>query len=184
MHEMALAESLVELIEEEVRKHTARRVKTVRLAVGALATVEPEALAFCFDAAARGAAARPVAGQQYPGGVGAGDQLCPGACFGAAHHLAQVPGDGVAADAQGFGDLAGGRPGGRLAAACAGGGLSPAGAARPVSGGSPACRRPAPGESTADPDPRGCPALSGRSRRGHPRIPGGGRRSRCTRGRP
>ena len=57
MHEMALAESLVELIEEEARKHAAQRVKTVRLAVGALAAVEPEALAFCFDAAARGAAA-------------------------------------------------------------------------------------------------------------------------------
>jgi len=57
MHEMALAESLVELIEETARAHQAKRVAIVRLAIGALACVQPEALEFCFDAVSRGAIA-------------------------------------------------------------------------------------------------------------------------------
>jgi hydrogenase nickel incorporation protein HypA/HybF len=54
MHEMALTQSLVELIEDEGRKQGFSRVRVVRLAIGALGGVEPEALRFCFDAAARG----------------------------------------------------------------------------------------------------------------------------------
>jgi hydrogenase nickel incorporation protein HypA/HybF len=54
MHEMALAESLVELVEEEARRAEARRVKVVRLALGAIGHVEPEAIRFCFDAVSRG----------------------------------------------------------------------------------------------------------------------------------
>ena len=55
MHEMALTQSLVELIEEEGRKQGFSRVRVVRLEIGALGSVEPEALRFCFEAVARGA---------------------------------------------------------------------------------------------------------------------------------
>jgi hydrogenase nickel incorporation protein HypA/HybF len=54
MHEMSLVESVVALVEEERRKQAFRRVRTVRLRVGALAGVEPEALRFCFEAVSSG----------------------------------------------------------------------------------------------------------------------------------
>ena len=54
MHEMSLAEGLIELVEEEARKAQATRVKVVRLALGALGHVEAEAMRFCFDAVSRG----------------------------------------------------------------------------------------------------------------------------------
>ncbi len=55
MHEMALTQSLVDLIEEEGRKQGFARVRVVRLEIGALGSVDPEAIRFCFDAVAQGA---------------------------------------------------------------------------------------------------------------------------------
>jgi len=57
MHEMALTESIVEIVSEEARKQGFGRVRVVRLRVGAMAQVEPEALRFCFDAVSRGTVA-------------------------------------------------------------------------------------------------------------------------------
>ncbi len=54
MHEMSLCQSVVRIIEEQAKAQRYSRVKTVRLEIGPLATVEPEALRFCFDAATRG----------------------------------------------------------------------------------------------------------------------------------
>ncbi len=54
MHEMSLAEGIVDILEEESRRHGFERVLQVRVAVGALGGVEPEALQFCFDAVCRG----------------------------------------------------------------------------------------------------------------------------------
>lgn len=54
MHEMALAESVLQLIEDAARRESFARVKTVWLEIGQLSSVEPEALAFCFDAVTRG----------------------------------------------------------------------------------------------------------------------------------
>ncbi len=54
MHEMALCQGVVQILEEQAKAHGYSHVKTVRLEIGPLATVEPEALRFCFDAAARG----------------------------------------------------------------------------------------------------------------------------------
>lgn len=56
MHEMSLTESLIELIEGERRKRGFSAVRVVRLAIGALGHVEPEAMRFCFDAVAHGTA--------------------------------------------------------------------------------------------------------------------------------
>ena len=57
MHEMALAESVMQLIEDAARRDHFTRVKTVYLEIGRLACVEPDALAFCFDAVTRGSVA-------------------------------------------------------------------------------------------------------------------------------
>src|SRR6266545_1823499 len=54
MHEMALAESMIELVEATARGHGATRVTEVRLELGALSHVERDALTFCFDAVTRG----------------------------------------------------------------------------------------------------------------------------------
>lgn len=54
MHEMALTESLVELIEGEGRKRGFARVRVVRLEIGALGGVDAEAMRFCFDAVSQG----------------------------------------------------------------------------------------------------------------------------------
>jgi hydrogenase nickel incorporation protein HypA/HybF len=54
MHEMALAESMLEIVEDTARRNGAARVKVVWLEIGALSHVAPEALRFCFDAVTRG----------------------------------------------------------------------------------------------------------------------------------
>lgn len=53
MHEMSLAESVLQIIEDSARSNGFLRVKTVWLEVGQLAGVETEALRFCFDAVTR-----------------------------------------------------------------------------------------------------------------------------------
>jgi hydrogenase nickel incorporation protein HypA/HybF len=54
---MALAEGMLQIVEGAARKNGAARVTAVRLELGALSHVEREALAFCFDAVARGGVA-------------------------------------------------------------------------------------------------------------------------------
>jgi len=54
MHEMALAESLLQVLEEQATQHGYGTVRTVWLEIGALAGVEPEALRFSFEVVARG----------------------------------------------------------------------------------------------------------------------------------
>lgn len=54
MHEMSICQSLVEILEEQAKTHRFKEVKTVRLEVGPLAAVEPEAMRFCFEVATRG----------------------------------------------------------------------------------------------------------------------------------
>ncbi|HEY6094134.1 MAG TPA: hydrogenase maturation nickel metallochaperone HypA [Gallionellaceae bacterium] len=54
---MSLAESVLQIIEETARVQPFSRVRSVVLEVGALSAVEPEAMAFCFDAVTRGSLA-------------------------------------------------------------------------------------------------------------------------------
>jgi hydrogenase nickel incorporation protein HypA/HybF len=54
MHEMALAEGMLQLVEDGARRNAAQAVKAVWLDIGALAQVEVGALRFCFDAVSRG----------------------------------------------------------------------------------------------------------------------------------
>lgn len=57
MHEMALAESVREIVDQAARSQGARRVARVRLEIGALAQVEVEAMRFAFDVVKRGSLA-------------------------------------------------------------------------------------------------------------------------------
>jgi hydrogenase nickel incorporation protein HypA/HybF len=49
MHEMSLAENMLQIIEDAAHKQNFTRVKTVWLEIGKLACVEQEAMRFCFD---------------------------------------------------------------------------------------------------------------------------------------
>lgn len=57
MHEMSLAESVLQIIEQAGREQGFTAVKTVWLEIGQLACVEPSAMRFCFDAVMRGSIA-------------------------------------------------------------------------------------------------------------------------------
>ncbi len=54
MHEMALCEGIIGIVEDEARRRAFSRVKTIVLDIGCLSHVSPEALVFCFDAVAAG----------------------------------------------------------------------------------------------------------------------------------
>ena len=49
MHEMAIVENMMGIIQEEMTRHQVSRLKTVHLVVGDLTAVVPEALNFCFE---------------------------------------------------------------------------------------------------------------------------------------
>jgi hydrogenase nickel incorporation protein HypA/HybF len=49
VHELAIAESLMEIVLEEGRRHNLKEVTLIRLQIGALAAVVPEALTFSFE---------------------------------------------------------------------------------------------------------------------------------------
>lgn len=53
MHELAVAESLLKIIQEEGKKHGLSRINQVRLRIGKLSTVVPEALSFSFQVITR-----------------------------------------------------------------------------------------------------------------------------------
>ncbi|HOV03547.1 MAG TPA: hydrogenase maturation nickel metallochaperone HypA [Hyphomicrobiales bacterium] len=54
MHEMSLAESMIEIVEAEAASQGFSKVRTVVLELGALGHVDPQAMLFCFDAVCRG----------------------------------------------------------------------------------------------------------------------------------
>jgi len=58
MHEVGLAQSIVDIVREKAGDGSFRVVKTVFLRLGALANVEPEALQFGFECARRGTIAQ------------------------------------------------------------------------------------------------------------------------------
>ena len=49
MHEMSIAQSLVDILKEEMVKNNARVLKSVRLNVGQMSAVVPDSLSFCFE---------------------------------------------------------------------------------------------------------------------------------------
>jgi hydrogenase nickel incorporation protein HypA/HybF len=57
MHELSIAESMLQVVEDAARRNAASKVAAVKIEIGALACVEREALCFCFDAVTRGSIA-------------------------------------------------------------------------------------------------------------------------------
>jgi hydrogenase nickel incorporation protein HypA/HybF len=53
MHEMSLAEGVLQLIEDAARQQEFSKVNVVWLEIGQLSGVEVEAMTFCFDAVTR-----------------------------------------------------------------------------------------------------------------------------------
>jgi hydrogenase nickel incorporation protein HypA/HybF len=53
MHEMSLAEGVLQLIEDAAREQKFERVNAVWLEIGQLSGVEVEAMSFCFDVVTR-----------------------------------------------------------------------------------------------------------------------------------
>lgn len=49
MHEISIAQDIVEIVEQEMVRHGAKELEAVNVAVGKLAAVMPEQLAFCFS---------------------------------------------------------------------------------------------------------------------------------------
>jgi hydrogenase nickel incorporation protein HypA/HybF len=54
MHEMSLAEGILQLVEAAAQREQARRVSAIVIEIGQLAAVEPDALRFCFEAVVHG----------------------------------------------------------------------------------------------------------------------------------
>lgn len=54
MHEMSIAQNILELAVEEARKLACSRITLIRVDYGALSGVMPEALKFCFEALVKG----------------------------------------------------------------------------------------------------------------------------------
>lgn len=57
MHEMSLAEGIVQIVEDTARAHDAQAVRAVWLELGALSHVELESLRFSWDVVRRGTVA-------------------------------------------------------------------------------------------------------------------------------
>ena len=56
MHEAGIAQQVIEACEVHLRRHGATHATAVGLRVGALASVDPDALRFCFDSLKAGTA--------------------------------------------------------------------------------------------------------------------------------
>jgi hydrogenase nickel incorporation protein HypA/HybF len=54
MHEMSIAQSLVDILQEEMARNNASALKSVKLHIGRLSAIVPEALSFCFEIIASG----------------------------------------------------------------------------------------------------------------------------------
>jgi len=49
MHEMSIAQSLIDILKDEMLKHDAKSLRSVRLNVGQMTAIVPDALSFCFQ---------------------------------------------------------------------------------------------------------------------------------------
>ena len=49
MHEMSIVQSLISIVEEEMLKNRATALKSVRVNIGAMSGIVPEALRTCFE---------------------------------------------------------------------------------------------------------------------------------------
>jgi hydrogenase nickel incorporation protein HypA/HybF len=94
MHELSLAQSMVEILAPIAREHGATRVRTAHLLLGELTHADPETLGFAFEVATKGTLLEgcalaitrvPLTGRcpacGWEGPLALGDRECP-ACGG------------------------------------------------------------------------------------------------------
>ncbi|NDV13979.1 hydrogenase maturation nickel metallochaperone HypA [Crenobacter caeni] len=69
MHEMSLAEGILDLVEQQAARDGFARVREIHLTIGALAGVEVSSLEFCLDAVCRGTLAdgAAIVSERLPG---------------------------------------------------------------------------------------------------------------------
>ena len=61
MHELSIAEAILDAVRQEAEKHPGAHVAKVGVRIGALSGVEPEALSFGFSALVQGSDLEPLA---------------------------------------------------------------------------------------------------------------------------
>jgi hydrogenase nickel incorporation protein HypA/HybF len=61
MHEMAIAQGVLDIVLANAARHNAVRISSIKLQIGEMTEVEPESLRFCFSALADGT---PAAGAE------------------------------------------------------------------------------------------------------------------------
>jgi hydrogenase nickel incorporation protein HypA/HybF len=54
MHEMGIAQNILEIVEQEMARHGATRVSIIRLVVGEFTALVPDSLSFCFEIITKG----------------------------------------------------------------------------------------------------------------------------------
>jgi hydrogenase nickel incorporation protein HypA/HybF len=54
MHEIAIVESIIDIVSSEMKKHNMTRVETIKLKIGEMSHIMPDALTFGFDISSKG----------------------------------------------------------------------------------------------------------------------------------
>lgn len=54
MHELSIAQNILDIVRENISGSDAGRLKTIKLRIGELAGVVPDSLGFCFEAMTKG----------------------------------------------------------------------------------------------------------------------------------
>ena len=49
MHEMSIAQGMIDIIREEMQKYDAKTLRSVRLSIGKMSAIVPDALSFSFE---------------------------------------------------------------------------------------------------------------------------------------
>ena len=49
MHEMSIAQSLIDVVKEEMLKNNAKTLRSVRVNIGQMTAIVPDSLSFCFE---------------------------------------------------------------------------------------------------------------------------------------
>jgi hypothetical protein len=60
MHEMGIANSVLETVQKELERHPGERASRVGLRIGAFAGVDPDSLRFCFEAVVKSLGLAPL----------------------------------------------------------------------------------------------------------------------------
>lgn len=54
MHEMSIAQSILDIVREEMERHQVKRLEAINVVVGELSTVIPSSLTFCYQVLTEG----------------------------------------------------------------------------------------------------------------------------------